>query len=138
MSTIEIQFDKKIDNSRVVREVDLQCRNDYICITLLGAVFLLGTLFYAWEQYKWIRYGYEISEAQTTLDRLREEGRALGLERANLATPARIEGLARNYLGMQTPGPAQYLTAQPPLPAGKPTSGPTLVALDPGRPNILP
>jgi hypothetical protein len=39
MSTIEIQFDKKFDNSRVVREFDLRCRTDYICITLLGAIF---------------------------------------------------------------------------------------------------
>jgi cell division protein FtsL len=136
MSTIEIQFDKKFDNSRVMREVDLRCRHDYICITLLGAVFMLGTLFYAWQQYKWIQYGYEIAEAQQSLDRLTEEWRALRIERASLASPARIEELARSYLGMETPGPAQYLTAQPPQPAGNPASGPTLVALD-GR-NIRP
>lgn len=138
MSTIEIQFDKKIDNSRVIREVDLRCRHDYICITLLGAVFVLGTLFYAWQQYKWIQYGYEIAEAQESLDRLIEEGRTLSIERANLASPARIEELARDYLGMRTPGPSQYLTARPPQPAGNPTSGPTLVALDPGRPDTRP
>lgn len=138
MSTIEIQFDKKIDNSRVIREVDLRCRHDYICITLLGAVFVLGTLFYAWQQYKWIQHGYEIAEARQSLEQLKEEGRKLSVERANLSSPARIEELARDYLGMVPPGPSQYLSVQPAQPTGDSTSGPTLVALDPGRRNIRP
>jgi cell division protein FtsL len=128
MSTIEIQFDKKIDNSRVIREIDLRCRHDYICLTLLGAVFLFGALFYAWQQYKWIQYGYEIAEAQQEIERLTEEGRALRLERANLASPARIAVLAQSYLGMVTPGASQYLSAEPVEPSGDAISAPTLVA----------
>jgi len=109
MSTIEIQFDKKIDNSRVIREVDLRCRTEYICITLLGAVFVFGTLFYAWQQFQWIQHGYEIQAAERQIDELAEVNRILRLERANLASPQRIERIARQQLGMVSPVASQYV-----------------------------
>jgi len=115
MSTIEIQFDKKIDNSRVRREIDLRCRTDYICTTLLGAVFVLGLLFYAWQQYQWIQYGYQIEAARQEIDELAEVGRQLRVERANLATPQRIDRIARSALGMISAAPEQYLVVEEPM-----------------------
>ena len=101
--TVEIEFDKKIDNSRLVREADSRCRREYICLTLLGAIFVLGALFYAWQQYQWIQYGYRIEEAQKQIDRLAEIGRQLRVERATLANPQRIDAIARGQLGMIGP-----------------------------------
>ena len=109
MSTIEIQFDKKIDNSRVVREVDMRCRTDYICITLLGAVFVFGALFYAWQQFQWIQQGYEIQAAERQINELAEVNGQLKLEVANLAMPQRIELIARTQLGMVSTGAEQYV-----------------------------
>jgi cell division protein FtsL len=128
MSTIEIQFDKKIDNSRVIRELDLRCRSDYICITLLGAVFVLGTLFYAWQQFQWIQYGYRIEAAGRQIDELAMAGRRLRIERASLASPRRIEQIARRQLGMVTPGVQQYVTLDKGGSGGS-GSAPALVAL---------
>ena len=119
MSTIEIQFDKKIDNSRVIREMDLRCRTDSICITLLGAVFVFGTLFYAWQQFQWIQYGYEIEAAQRQIDQLAEVDRQLRIERAKRATPQRIERIARTQLGMVSAGAGQYVAAENRPPSGQ-------------------
>lgn len=128
MSTIEIQFDKKIDNTRVIREFDLRCRADYICLTLLSAVFVIGALFYAWQQFRWIQYGYQIEAADRYIRELAEEERQLRLQRAELASPGRIEQLARTELGMVTPGPDEYLILERDRSSGT-RSGPTLFAL---------
>jgi cell division protein FtsL len=129
MSTIEIQFDKKIDNSRVIREIDLRCRADYICITLLGAVFVFGALFYAWQQYQWIQHGYRIEEAQRRIDELSELGLQLRIERASLATPLRIGQIARDRLGMVAGDPGQYVVLEPGEPGTTTPAAPTLFAL---------
>ena len=110
MSTIDIHFDKKIDNSRIVRETDARCRLEYMCLTLLGAMFVLGTLFYAWQQYQWIQYGYRIEESHRQIEELVEVGRQLRVERATLASPQRIDLIARTELGMVGPGDNQIVT----------------------------
>jgi cell division protein FtsL len=110
MSTIDIHFEKKIDNSRIIRPIDARCRLEYICLTLLGAIFVLGVLFYAWQQYQWIQYGYRIEEAQKKVEQLHETGRQLRIERATLSNPQRIDALARGELGMVGPGAGQVVT----------------------------
>ena len=110
MSTIDIHFDKKINNFRVVRETDLRCRLEYICLTMLGAMFVLATLFYAWQQYEWIQHGYRIEEAHSKIEELVEVGRQLRIERATLANPQRIDRIARTELGMVGPGVGQIVT----------------------------
>ena len=112
MSTIDIHFDKKIDNSRVIRPIDGRCRLEYICLTLLGAIFVVGALSYAWQQYQWIQHGYAIGVAQTRVEELRETGRQLRIERATLNNPQRIDALARGELGMVGPSARQVVTLE--------------------------
>ena len=121
MSTIDIHFEKKIDNSRIIRPIDARCRLEYICLTLLGAIFVLGVLFYAWQQYQWIQYGYRTEEAQKKVEQLQETGRQLRIERATLSNPQRIDALARGELGMVGPGAGQVVTLEVgfPSPPGK-------------------
>ncbi len=104
MSTIDIQFDKKIDNSRIQRDFDSSCSREYLSLTLLGAVFVVCALFYGWQQYQWIQYGYRIEEKQKQIEELVEVGRQLTVERGMLASPQRIDAIARS-LGMITPNP---------------------------------
>ena len=110
MSTFDIHFDKRIDNSRIVRESDTRCRLEYMCLTVLGAIFVLGTLFYAWQQYQWIQYGYRIEESHQQIEELAEVGRQLRVERATLANPQRIDSIARTELGMVEPRTGQIVT----------------------------
>ena len=112
MSTIDIHFEKKIDNSRIIRPIDVRCRLEYICLTLLGAICVLGVLFYAWQQYQWIQYGYQIEEAQKKVEQLQETGRQFRIERATLSNPQRIDALARGELGMVVPGAGQVVTLE--------------------------
>jgi cell division protein FtsL len=112
MSLIDIQFEKQIDNSRIVREVDTRCRVEYLCLTLLGAVFVLGIFFYAWQQYQWIQYGYGIETAQRKIEELEEVGQQLRIERATLRNPQRIDSLARLELGMVGPGVGQVVSVR--------------------------
>ena len=88
MTTIDIEFDKQIDNSRVHRVPDNLCRLEYLGLTLLGAVFVFGALFYGWQQYQWIQYGYRIEDSQRRIEELSEVGRQLRVERGRVGQPA--------------------------------------------------
>jgi cell division protein FtsL len=119
---IEIQFEKRIINHNVVREADSKSHRDYIVVTMVGAMFVLGLFIYAWQHYEWIQYGYRIEEAQKTKEQLAEIGRQLRLERASLRDPRRIDAIARRDLGMMVPAPGQLVTfsADAPLTIPKP------------------
>jgi cell division protein FtsL len=60
-----------------------------------------------------IRLGYAISVETRERQRLEEEDRRLRLERSLLRSPARIERLAREKLGMTRPDPAQIRVVRP-------------------------
>ena len=108
---IEVHFEKRIiTNTNVVREPDTKTRREYLLVTLLGAFFVLGLLFYGWQHYQWIQYGYRIEEAQKKKEQLAEMGRQLRLERASLRNPQRIDSKARGELGMVNPVPGQFVT----------------------------
>lgn len=111
MSTIDIEFDKKIDNSRIHRDMDSLCGLEYLSLTLLGAIFVFGALFYGWQQYQWIQYGYRIEEAQKKLEELSEVGRQLRVERGLYASPQNIDDQAR-ALGMVAPMAGQLVTVE--------------------------
>jgi len=106
----EIYFVKTIDNSRLVREVDLEKRRE--CFSLLGLgilVFLFGLLF-AWQHFQCVRYGYQIEQLKTERVALEEWNRQLRLEQASLADPQRIDTLARKELGLASPRPQQVIS----------------------------
>lgn len=108
-STIEIQFDKHIDNTKVRRDADSLVRLEYVALTLLAAIFAVVALIYGWQQYQWIQYGYRIEEAQKRLDVLFEDGQRLRVERSSWASPSRIDQAARADLGMVEPEPGRFI-----------------------------
>jgi cell division protein FtsL len=121
---IEVHFEKRIINSNVIREADVKSHRDYLVVTVLGAMFLLGLFVYAWQHYQWIQYGYRIQEAQKKKEHLAEISRQLRLERATLRTPQRIDAIARRELGMVIPAPGQLVTlsdAPMRIPAAQPS-----------------
>ena len=110
---IEVHIEKRINNNGVVRETDSKHRWEYLVFTLLGGLFLVGLLFYGWQHYQWIQYGYRIEAAQKRKEQLGEAGRQLRLERASLRNPQRIDAIARSELGMVVPAPGQLVTFKP-------------------------
>lgn len=107
---IEVHFEKHINNLNLVREADKRQGREHVAVTLLAFVFLLCLLFYGWQHYQWIQYGYRIEDAQKKKDQLAEMARQLRIERATLRDPGRIDNIARSELGMVPPAPGQLVT----------------------------
>ena len=106
--TPEFYFPKVIDNSRVVKVSDPQRRREIRLFSLsVAAVFAL-LMFYTWQHFRSIEYGYRIEAQTSERDRLVEVNRALKLEEASLRDPGRIDPLARQ-MGLAAPEPDQVV-----------------------------
>lgn len=105
----DVYFVKRIDNSRLFREVNPERRRQ--CFTLLGLgglVFFAG-LMLAWQHFQCVRFGYEIQQLKARESSFVELNRALRLEQASLTDPQRIDRIARKKLGLAPPAPEQLV-----------------------------
>src|SRR5271157_340048 len=100
---------KHIDNSRVVREVDVERRRECFSLLGLGVLVFLFVLLFAWQHFQCVRHGYQIEQLKAEYATLEEQNHQFRLEQAALADPKRIDTLARTRLGMVTPGPQQLI-----------------------------
>jgi cell division protein FtsL len=106
--TPEFYFPKAIDNSRLVKAVDPKRRREIRVFSASVAALFLLMMFYAWQHFRAIEYGYRIEAQKSERDRLVELNRALKLEEASLRDPGRIDALARN-MGLAAPQPGQMV-----------------------------
>jgi cell division protein FtsL len=106
--TPEFYFPKAIDNSRLVKAVDPKRRREIRVFSASVAALFLLMMFYAWQHFRAIEYGYRIEAQKSERDRLVELNRALKLEEASLRDPGRIDALARN-MGLAAPQPGQVV-----------------------------
>jgi cell division protein FtsL len=113
----EFYFVKHIDNSRLVREVDVERRRECFSLLGLGVLVFLFVLLFAWQHFQCVRYGYQIEQIKTERATLEEQNHQLRLEQAALADPERIDTLARTRLGMVSPSPKQVIQVGEPEPA---------------------
>src|SRR5689334_13150993 len=103
---IEVHFEKRIiNNVNVIREPDARSQREFLLVVLLGALFVFGLLFYGWQHYQYLQYGYRMAAAESRKEQLSEMKKQLRLERASLRIPQRIESIARGELGMVSPAP---------------------------------
>lgn len=73
------------------------------------AVLLVVSLFFVWSRIQVVHLEYDISSREGRVRDLNQEIRRYQLEVASLRTPARIEGVARDRIGLQLPTPAQVI-----------------------------
>src|SRR5262245_38949665 len=106
--TPEFYFHKIIDNSRVVKVVDPKRRREIRIFSASVAALFLLMMFYAWQHFRAIEYGYHIEAQKAERDRLVELNRSLKLEEASLRDPGRIDALARR-MGLESPQPGQVV-----------------------------
>jgi len=106
--TPEFYFHKTIDNSRLVKAVDPRRSREIRVLSTSVAVLFLLLMFYAWQHFRAIEYGYRIEAQTAERDRLVELNRALKLEEASLRDPGRIDALARQ-MGLGSPQPGQVV-----------------------------
>jgi hypothetical protein len=106
--TPEFYFPKAIDNSRLVNVVDPRRRREIRMFSASVAALFLLMMFYAWQHFRAIEYGYRIEAQKSERERLVELNRALKLEQASLRDPGRIDMLARQ-MGLESPQPGQLV-----------------------------
>jgi cell division protein FtsL len=106
--TPEFYFPKVIDNSRMVKISDPRRRREIRMFSLSVAAVFVVLMFYTWQHFRSIEYGYRIESQKSERDRLREVNRALELEEASLRDPGRIDPLARQ-MGLTAPQPGQVV-----------------------------
>lgn len=106
--TPEVYFHKTIDNSRLVRVSDPRRRREIRMFSASVAALFLVMMFYAWQHFRAIEYGYRIEAQKAERDRLVELNRALKLEEASLRDPGRIDPLARQ-MGLASPEPGHVV-----------------------------
>src|SRR6266571_3506464 len=106
--TPEFYFQKTIDNSRLVKAIDPQRRREIRMFSASVAALFLLMMFYAWQHFSSIEYGYKIVAQRTERERLVEMNRTLKLEEASLRDPGRIDTLARQ-MGLESPQPGQVV-----------------------------
>ena len=119
--SFEYAIKKDVRNNPIVREVDRE-RHLEMWRSVAVGVFLVGVLlFSAWQHFELLRHGYRIEQMQKERAVEEEVNRHLRLEIDTLRSPARIEGLATNRLGMVAPAAGdatviERVTSTPPPP----------------------
>src|SRR6185437_6796141 len=119
--TPEFYFQKTIDNSRLVKVSDPQRRREIRIFSAAVAALFMVMMFYAWQHFSSIEYGYRIEAQKAERDRLTEVNRTLTLEAASLRDPGRIDALARK-MGLESTHPRQVIPL-PPQDAPPPITG---------------
>lgn len=98
---------KRIDNSRLVRQVAPQQWREFggpaLVVTLLAAILLV----YAAQYYQCLSVRYQVEELKAARSEALELNQQLKLEAASLRAPLRIDMIARNRLGLTAPVPGQ-------------------------------
>jgi cell division protein FtsL len=130
--TPEFYFQKTIDNSRVVKVADPKRRREIRMFSASVAALFLLTMFYAWQHFRAIEYGYHIEAQQAERSRLTEVNRYLKLQEASLRDPGRIDALARQ-MGLKTPDPGQVVRMDTDEPGGNVIAQASAVAVIPAQ-----
>jgi hypothetical protein len=117
--TPEFYFQKTIDNSRLVRVADPHRRREIRMFSAVVSIFFLMAMFYAWQHFRSLEYGYQIEAQKTEHERLVELNRTLTLEQSQLRDPGRIDYLARQ-MSLEPPRPGQVQRLDSDAQSGEP------------------
>ena len=79
-----------------------------ICMVVLTIV----AVFHVWSRFKLIDLNLQMTEISRQFKQSQEEQKRLKLEVASLRTPARIEAIAKNELGMALPNEQQVIVVK--------------------------
>jgi cell division protein FtsL len=86
-----------------VKGEDKKARKTSFKMVIMGVMLMLSCFMFVSTRICVLNTGYKISESIKTQEKYLQENRKLKIERASLASPSRIEKIAKNKLGMITP-----------------------------------
>ena len=103
----EFRTVKRIDNSRLVRHVELAKQKNLFKTVGLGGVVAVFFLFYIFQHFRCIDLSFALEDLKAQQTRAAALNSELKLEIANLRDPMRIDVIARRQLGLTQPLPMQ-------------------------------
>jgi len=106
--TPEVFFDKRLDNSRLVKADDPVRKREMRSFAVAAVFFFALLMVYSWQHFSSIEYGYHIEAEKAQLQALQDQNHQLGLTEAQLSRSERIDRLA-HQIGMQPPQPGQIV-----------------------------
>lgn len=105
---------KRIDNSRLIRPAEPARLRDFWRRLAAGAGLAGCLLFYAWQHFECIQLRYQVEQLESSRAQAAELNQQLHLEVATLRSPARVDAIARQQLGLTVPVPGQVAPAEEP------------------------
>jgi cell division protein FtsL len=108
--TPEVFFDKRLDNSRLVKADDPVRKQEMRSFAVAAVFFFALLMVYSWQHFRAVEDGYRIERERAQLQHLQDENHQLGLTEAQLSSSERIDRLAHR-MGMQSPQPGQIVNA---------------------------
>ena len=100
---------RPVENVYLVREPDRRRTRELLAL-LLSPLPPMAVLFAAiWTNLETFRLGYQIERLQKQKENLAERQRQLEMERARVSALSRVENVARERLGLVTPGRDQVV-----------------------------
>ncbi|MSN25944.1 MAG: cell division protein FtsL [Geobacter sp.] len=79
----------------------------YLMICMI--LFTVVSVFHVWSRFRLVELNLQISDITRQMKESEQEQKRLKLEAASLKTPARIETIAKNELGMALPNELQVI-----------------------------
>ena len=116
----EYDIKKDIRNNPIVREVDEARLHELWRSLCIGIALVVVLIFTAWQHFELRQHNYEIGEMQQQRMRELEVNRHLRLEIETLRSPARIERIATEQLGLVEPTSDVSLVIERVVPAAVP------------------
>ncbi|MFZ3215504.1 MAG: hypothetical protein WA192_05525 [Candidatus Acidiferrales bacterium] len=119
---------KRIDNSRLVRPLAPARLRDFWRRVAAGGAMAACLLFYAWQHFACIQLQYQVEQLSAARAQSAQLNQQLRVEVATLTAPGRVDGIARNELGLTVAVPGQ----------AAPNEGPTDAVLAEARAVVQP
>jgi len=104
---MEFRTVKRIDNSRLVRNIEPAKQKNLFRTAGLGGVVAIFFLFYIFQHFRCIDLSFQLEDLRTRQTQAAALNSELKLEIANLRDPMRIDVIARKQLGLTEPLPTQ-------------------------------
>lgn len=117
---LEYAVRREIRNSPIVREVDRERQREQWRSLGIGVLLAAVVLVSAWQQFELLQNGYQVEQLQQERAREIEINRQLRLEIETLRSPARIERIATERIGLVAPADDEALVIDYVRPAPPP------------------
>ena len=104
---MEFRTVKRIDNSRLVRNMEPAKQKNLFRTAGLGGVVAIFFLFYIFQHFRCIDLSFQLEDVKGRQAEAASLNSSLKLEIAGLRNPMRIDIIARRQLGLTEPLPTQ-------------------------------